>query len=235
MRYELEYPVAAQSAASERAAFIRRTYAHVAGGILAFAALVTLLLNLVRAEDIVVLFGGWGFLVVLLAFMGASWLAQLWARSETSRAMQYLGLGLYIVAEAVIFLPLLYICTHYVPDSSRLISTAGILTLAVFGGLTLSVFITKKDYSFLGPILSVGCMLALGLVVAAILFKFTLGVVFAFAMVALVSGCILFQTSNVLHHYRTDQHVAAALALFSSVATLFYYVLYILMMLSDHD
>jgi FtsH-binding integral membrane protein len=231
----LEYQVAAQSAASERATFIRRTYAHVAGAILAFVGLEALLLSVVKKEDISLMFGGYGFLAVLLAFMGASWLAQVWARSETSRAMQYLGLGLYVVAEAVIFLPLLYICTHYVPDSARLISTAGILTLAVFGGLTISVFVTRKDYSFLAPVLSVGSMLALGLIVASLLFTFTLGVLFAFAMVALVSGCILYQTSNVLHHYRTDQPVAASLALFSSVATLFYYILYILMMLSDRD
>jgi len=36
---------------------------------------------------------------VLLAFWGASWLAQTWAHSQTSRAMQYMGLGLYVVAE----------------------------------------------------------------------------------------------------------------------------------------
>ena len=65
-------------------------------------------------------------------------------------------------------------------------------------------------------------MLAFGLIVAAIIFGnfFTLGLWFSFAMVALLSGYILYYTSNVIHHYPTDKHVAAALALFSSIATL---------------
>ena len=48
-------------------------------------------------------------------------------------------------------------------------------------------------------------------------------------MVILMSGYILYYTSNVMPHYRTDQHVAAALALFAAIATLFYYILEIVM------
>jgi len=53
--------------------------------------------------------------------------------------------------------------------------------------------------------------------------------VFCFFMVALSCGYIIFQTSNLLHQYRTDQPVAAALALFASVALLFWYIVQILM------
>ena len=142
--------------------------------------------------------------------------------------MQYLGLGLYVVAEAVIFLPLLLIARAV--SGPSVIPTAGILTLALFGGLTITVFVTRKDFSFLAPILFIGSLIALGLIVAAILFRFDLsGVLFAGAMVALMSGYILYYTSNVLLHYRTDQYVAAALALFAAVATLFYYILLLLM------
>ena len=89
---------------------------------------------------------------------------------------------------------------------------------------------TRKDFSFLGPILAIGSLIALGLIVAAILFRFDLGgVFFAGAMVVLMSGYILYYTSNVMHHYRTDQHVAAALALFAAVATLFWYILQLVM------
>ena len=55
------------------------------------------------------------------------------------------------------------------------------------------------------------------------------------AMVVLASGYILYDTSNILHHYRTNQHVAAALALFASVALLFWYVIRILIALSGRD
>ncbi|MGH7173701.1 MAG: Bax inhibitor-1 family protein, partial [Gemmataceae bacterium] len=110
-----------------------------------------------------------------------------------------------------------------------------VLTLAVFGGLTLSVFVTKKDYSPLRPILAVGSLIALGVIVAACLVGFNLGLIFSFVMVALMSGYILYYTSQIMLHYRTDQHVAAALALFAAVATLFWYILRIVMAVSSRD
>jgi FtsH-binding integral membrane protein len=236
MSYGYDYSVAARAASSDRAAFIRRTYAHLAGAILAFMGIEALLLTLMSEAtqiQIVRLMGGYGWLIVMLAFMGAGWVAQAWAHSETSTAMQYMGLGLYVVAWAVIFLPLLIIANHLVDKS--VIPTAGILTLAVFGGLTLSVFVTKKDYSFLAPILCVGSMIALGVILAAIFLGFSLGLLFSFAMVALASGYILYDTSNVMLHYRTDQHVGAALQLFASVAMLFWYILRIVMAVSSRD
>lgn len=236
MSYGYEYSLAARAAGLERAAFVRRTYAHLAGSILAFMGIEALLLNLIPAETMFRLLGAsrYSWLFVMVGFMVAGWVARSWARSETSSAMQYLGLALYVVMEAVIFLPLLYLASRL--TDKTVIPTAGILTLAVFGGLTLSVFVTRKDYSFLGPILSVASLLALGFIVAAIFIQsISLGLVFSFLMVALMSGYILYYTSQVMLHYRTDQHVAAALELFAAVATLFWYILRIVMALSSRD
>jgi FtsH-binding integral membrane protein len=230
MSYGLEYPgIAARAEPSARAVFIRRTYAHLAGAILAFVALETLLLQLPGIEDLVgVMLGGrLAWIVVLGAFVGVSWLAESWARSTTSPGLQYLGLGLYVVAQAIIFLPLLYIAKAFYPDA---IPIAGILTLCIFGGLTVAVFATRRDFSFLGPILSIAFMLALGFIITALIFNITLGLVFCYVMVALVCGAILYNTSNVLFHYRTDQYVSAALALFASVALLFWYILQIVLL-----
>jgi FtsH-binding integral membrane protein len=238
MSYGYDYSVAARAASSDRAAFIRRTYAHLAGAILAFMGIEVLLFQVLgqqgQVEVLRLMLGGRiSWLVVLLAFMGASWLAQVWARSDTSPGLQYLGLGLYVTAEAIIFLPILIIASHMVDKT--VIPTAAILTLGVFGGLTLAVFVTKKDYSPLRPILCVGSLIALGVIVAACLVGFNLGLIFSFAMVALMSGYILYYTSQVMLHYRTDQHVAAALALFAAVATLFWYILRIVMSVSSRD
>ena len=57
------------------------------------------------------------------------------------------------------------------------------------------------------------------------LFGFSLGLWFSLAMIVLAAGSILYNTSNVLHRFRLDQHVAASLSLFASVALLLYYVL----------
>ena len=70
-----------------------------------------------------------------------------------------------------------------------------------------------------------GGFAALGLIVVAILFGFALGPIFTYAMIALACGYILYDTSNVMLHYRIGQHVAAALALFAAVALLFWYIL----------
>jgi FtsH-binding integral membrane protein len=235
----MEHPIAIRASESARAAFIRRTYAHLAAAILAFAAIELVLFRVflptreAATQFVQGLFGSpAAMLIMLVLFIGVGWLADAWARSDTSRGLQYVGLALYVVVEAIIFVPLLTIAAYYVPDGSNLIPTAGVLTLAMFAGLTLTVFITGKDFSFLGPILMIGSLIALGVIVAGLLFGFTLGLLFSFAMVALASGYILYDTSNVLHHYRTDQHVAAALGLFASVALLFYYILRILIQLA---
>src|SRR5438105_8114071 len=140
--YAMEQPIAIRATESARAAFIRRTYAHLAGAILLFIGLETVLLQLPGVENIIRSMVGMGWLVVLLAFMGVSWLANMWAHSQTSPAVQYLGLGLYTVAEAAIFLPLLYYAKLVYPSA---IPTAGILTLAMFGGLSMAVFVTRRD------------------------------------------------------------------------------------------
>ena len=233
MSYAYDARIAAHAPALERAAFIRRTYGHLAAAILAFIGIEFALLRLTPGiEQIVVGMMSVSWIFILGGFMVVSFITNYWARSGASPTMQYLGLGLYVVAEAIIFLPLLYVADRFFQDQ-HVIRTAGILTLAVFGGLTATVFITRKDFSWMGPILWMGGFLALGLIVAAVLFGFGLGLVFCFAMVALISGYILYYTSNVLHHYRTDQHVAASLALFSSIATLFWYVLQIVMLSRD--
>jgi hypothetical protein len=134
----------------------------------------------------------------------------------------------------VIFLPLLYIADRYFAGQ-HVIAQAGLMTLAVFGGLTMAVFITRQDFSFLGPILCVISWLVLGLILIAVLFGISLGTWFSFAMVGLASAYIIYDTSNVLHHYRTDQYVGAALELFASVALLFWYILRIIMNSSSRD
>ncbi len=233
MNYEMRYNIAAAASQGERATFIRRTYAHLAGAILAFAGIEAALLQLPGIENVVRgMTSGYMWLVVMLAFMGVGYLAEYWAQSNTSRELQYAGLALYTVAEAVIFLPLMYIAKVYYPDA---IPVAGILTLGIFGGLTATVFLTQKDFTFLRPVLTIGSLLALALIVAGILFGFNLGLFFCFAMVALISGYILYYTSGLLYHYRTDQYVAASLALFASVAVLFWYILRIVMASSSRN
>jgi FtsH-binding integral membrane protein len=238
--YELGYPLeAAQTPAlSERAAFIRRVYAHLAGAILLFIGIEAVLVNTLSLNNVVTLMGGdspWGALAVMAVFILGGFVFRYWARAESPPAIQYLGLVLYVALMAVMICPILFIATHMMgPQGVGLIAQAGILTLCLFAGLTISVFITRRDYSGLAPILSVGSMIAFGVIICAIVFGFTLGLVFSFAIIALMAGYILYDTSNVIHHYRTDQHVSAALELFADIAVMFFHILRILMILASN-
>ena len=230
--YNNPYTVA-EAQPTERAAFIRNTYLHLAMAVMALIAVEAVLLQIPAMRTLAMnMIGGYMWLVVLGLFMFVSHMATKWASSGSSRGTQYAGLGLYILAQAVIFMPLLMIASMKTGDN-RLIVKAGMITGGLFLGLTVVTFITKKDFSFLGSIISVGMFIALGFIVAGVIFGFNLGLFFSGAMVLLMAGSILYQTSNIMHHYSTTQHVAASLALFASVATLFWYVLQFLMSMSS--
>ena len=236
MGYEMSHPLAVETSGSARATFIRRTYAHLAGAILAFVAIEAMIFGVLRPamgtgfDQIMasMFMSPFSWLIVMVAFIGVSYLANYWAFNGGSPALQYAGLSLYVVAEALIFVPILYVAMVRMNDVT-LVAQAGILTLCLFAGLTAVVFFTGKDFSFLGPIIAIASFIALGVIICAIIFGFTLGLLFSLAMIVLAAGAILYDTSNILHKFRMDQHVAASLSLFASVALLFYYVLLALM------
>ena len=231
MSYQAYAELAANALPEARAQFIRRTYAHLAIAVLGFLVLEYVLISLPGIGNLAALMtGGLNWLVVLGLFMVVSFVADRMARSSVSRGVQYVGLALYVVAQAVIFVPLLFVAVYLVNDST-LIPTAAIITGTLFAGLTAVAFFTRADFSFLRGVLLIGGFVALGLIAASVIFGFTLGLIFSFAMVGFAAAAILYYTSNIIHYYRTDQYVAASVTLFASVALLFWYVLQILISL----
>lgn len=225
MEYDYRAGSAVYALPEARAQFIRRTYAHLVFAILGFLALEYVLLSLPGVGRIVQ-YLTYSWLLTLVLFIVAGWIADRWARSEVSRGLQYAGLALYVVIEAIIFLPLMFVAANY--SDPTVIPSAALITGLLFAGLTVVALTTRADFSFLRGIIFIGGFVALGLIVASLLFGFTLGVIFSVVMVGLASAAILYTTSNILHYYRTDQYVAAALSLFAAVALMFYYVLRIL-------
>ena len=212
----------------EQATFYRKTYSHVAIALLAFIVVEAILINTVPESLIFSMVSSpFVWLFILGGFWLGSMLANKWTQAQ-DKSTQYRGLGIYVLLEAIIFLPMIYIAID-LSDGLAIISQAGIITLSLFAGLTAVVFLTRVDFSFLRTILVVGGFLALGLIVAGALFNFDLGLWFSVAMVALAAGGILYETYNIKNVYSTDQYVAAALQLFSSVMLLFWYVLRILL------
>jgi FtsH-binding integral membrane protein len=209
-----------------RSAFIWRVYSHVAIAILGFAGIETWLFSNGMAEQLTQRMLGVSWLWVLGAFMIVGWLATHVAHRVESRPLQYAALAGFVVAEAIIFVPLLYIASQI---QSGIIESAAGVTLLGTAGLTAVVFVTRKDFSFLRGILMWGGVLALVAIVSSVLFGFEMGTWFSVAMIGFAGAAVLYDTSNILHHYPEDRHVAAALGLFASIALMFWYVLRLFM------
>lgn len=207
---------------STRARFITRTYGHLLGAMAAFTGIEIALFSSGAAENIYRALLSVPWLMVLGGFVVVAWLATHTAHRARSLPVQYLALAGFVTAQAIIFVPLLYLAQSVAPGT---IESAAFVTLLGFAGLTAVVFTTRKDFSFLGGILRWGFIVALVMIVAGVIFKFELGTFFSVGMIALAGGAILYDTSKVLHHYPEDRYVGAALELFASVALLFWYVL----------
>jgi FtsH-binding integral membrane protein len=211
-----------QSLVDRRARFIVRTYNHLFGAIILFAAIEFALFASGLAGVVAGALLGTNWLLVLGGFMVVSWLASHTAHTASSKIAQYGALGAFVLAEAIIFVPLLFIANHYAPGT---IQSAGLVTMLGFAGLTAIAFTTRKDFSFLGALLRWGGICVMLLIGAAVLFGFQLGTFFSVAMVGFAGAAILYDTSNVLRRFPEDRYVGAALQLFASVALMFWYVL----------
>jgi len=218
-------PQAPSYAVESRADFIWKCYAHVVGAILAFAAIEAYLLTSGIAERIAApMMSNWWMVLgaFILVGMGATHLAH---RLE-SKAAQYAAFAVFVFAEALIFAPMLYIATTMydgVVDSA-----AGVTVLGSIG-LIATAMITRKDFSFLRGMLVWGGILALIGIFSAIIFGFQLGTWFSLAMIGFAGAAVLYDTSNIIHHYPADKYVAGSMALFASIAMMFWYILRLFM------
>lgn len=210
--------------APSRADFITKVYTHLLGAILLFIAVEAFLFSSGLAERIAAILsvGQLGWLAVLGGFMIVGWIATHTAHTAASLGAQYAALAGFVVAEAIIFVPLLWVA-HARFDN--VIVPAAVVTAGGFTILSAIVLLTRRDFSFLRTILIWGGVAAIGLIVCGAIFGFQLGTVFVVAMIAFAGAAVLYDTSNVLHHYPEDRYVGAALQLFASIALMFWYVL----------
>ncbi|MRH99280.1 permease [Kriegella sp. EG-1] len=222
--------VVSQLSDQVRVAFYKKTYAHLAGSVLLFILVETIFFQIDPIVNFALsMTSGYSWLIMLGGFMLITNYAERLALRSDSVKTHYIGLILYVIAEAFIFIPLIFIAMMMGGEGAfDILNQAAILTLSMFTGLSAIVFLTKKDFSFLQSALTIGFFIALGLIIAGTIFGFNLGLWFSVGMVVLASGSILYQTSNLIHKYQPNQYVAASLGLFASLMLLFWYILSIL-------
>lgn len=228
-------PVATETA-EVRGEFVVRVYQHLLLAVTAFVGFEALLFTTGAAEglyDVLFTNGGAVWLLVLGAFMIVNWMATTAAHNVENVGLQYAGLFGLAGAEALIFAPFLYLVFNQRDNGGTTVVAAAAITAFMFAGLTVIAFTTRKDLSFLRPILLWGGFAAIGLIFGAVIFGFSIGIWFSVAMIALAGGAILYQTQAIMARYPSDAYVGASVQLFASVMLLFWYVLRLLTALRD--
>jgi len=218
-------------ATEDRASFIWKCYAHVVGAILALVAIETYLFSSGAAYPIAQAMMG-SPMVVLIGFIALSWGAGHVAHRLESTMAQYAAFGAFVALWAVMFVPLLAIAMAMDAQKgggTSMIESAAITTIVGCAGLIATVMITRKDFSFLRGVLVWGFFIAIGLIAASWAFGWHLGTWFSVGMIGFAGVAVLYDTSNIMHHYPEDKYVAASMALFASIAMMFYYILRLFM------
>jgi len=216
-------------AVADRSEFIWKCYAHVVGAILALIAVEYYLFNsgvagaiaqaMIRSP-----------MAVLIGFIALSWGAGHVAHRLESTAAQYAAFAAFVVLWAIMFVPILGIAMQIGAQRGiNIIENAATVTVFGCAGLIATVMITRKDFSFLRGILVWGFFIALGLIAASWAFGWNLGTWFSVGMIGFAGVAVLYDTSNIMHHYPQDKYVAASMALFASIAMMFFYILRLFM------
>ncbi len=120
-------------------------------------------------------------------------------------------------------------------NGSQLVMTALGGTGAIFLALSGYVLTSRKDFSFMGGFLMVGILVAFLAGIAAMIFNIpTLSLAVSGMFILLMSGMILYQTSEIIHGGETN-YIMATVSLYISIYNLFLSLLHILGIFGGDD
>ncbi len=214
--------VVAEAPVEERLAFLKKVYGLltlsilVAAGAAWMTATNAIFYNFVAERFI---------MFVILEFVAIFF--TMWARKK-----EMLGLVALFTFTALTGIVAAPITMQYAGDT---VINALLLTGIIFFGLTLYTITSKKDFSFMGGMLTVGLMvLIFGGLLNAFFFQSAWGsFMFSCVAVFLFSGFIIYDTFNIMRRYPTDEYISATLALYLDILNLFLALLRILGMSKD--
>ena len=126
---------------------------------------------------------------------------------------------------------------HYMamPGGPALVMQALGGTALVFFGLSAYALTTRKDFSYMGGFLMVGLLVAVVAMIANIFLAIpALSLTISAALVMIMSGLILFDTSRIINGGETN-YIRATVSLYLSIYNLFIHMLHLLTALSGDD
>ena len=209
-----------------RADFMRRVYTRLVAGVAAFVLIEAYLFTSGLAVAITEFVFSTSWLLILGGFMVVSWLANSVAMRAVSPASQWGGYLLLVAANALIFAPMLVIAEVQVPGT---VGQAGQYAIGGFVVLSVIAHRSSRDFTWLGASLRWFGILALAGIALAVLTGSQLGTWFSLAMIGFAGAAILYETQVILRETPPGRETVAAMALFSSLALLFWYVLRLFM------
>lgn len=221
---------AINAAMDARMAFVRRTYAHLFAELAATALVVYVALQVPAVQQIAgAVMGRW--YIYILCFFGVSLVTRKMLEGQRSIGIQYAAAVIWVLFLGLLVTPLAMIA-KYQTGSYAVLGEGAILTGCVFAGITAYAFFTKKDFSYLGGALWMLSLLAFGIGMVSMIFGGFGGsgsLIYSCAMVVLLGGWVLYDTSKVLHHRHVSQHVAASVDLLVDFVYMFIYIVSILL------
>lgn len=226
---ELTAPPAAFAAVTERAAFLKKVYTLLFLGVLGFAATLWAAGNVAPVRDFALSIGRlvyghrFGWLIYLGVFLGGSMAVHAVAEKKPINAFAYAA---WVVVLGLLIAPIVLMI--HAAQGPEIVTQASMLTALTFGALTLIVFWTGKDFSFLRGALMLGGFALLAVGIAGMVFGFTVGLWYSAAIVVLMAGYVLYDTSAVLHRLPTTMAMSGAIMLFTDVVLLFKHILLLL-------
>jgi modulator of FtsH protease len=126
---------------------------------------------------------------------------------------------------------------HYLsmPGGPSLVMQALGGTALVFFSLSAYALTTRKDFSFMGGFLMVGLVVAVVAMIANIFLAIpALSLTISAAVVMIMSGLILFDTSRIIHGGETN-YIRATVGLYLNIYNLFIHMLHLLTALGGGD
>ena len=113
-------------------------------------------------------------------------------------------------------------------NGGQLVMTAMGATGVTFLGLSGYALVSRRDFSFMGSFLMVGILVGFLAALGAVLFEMpALSLAVSAMFVLLMSGLILYETSNIVHGGETN-YIMATVTLFVSIFNLFTSLLHLL-------
>lgn len=213
-------PTAAEAGVSERLGFIRKVYSlffvatlfAIGGVMIGFAV-----------PDVMIMIAQHPFITLML-MMGGVIGAQAVRHVPGVNLAAFFG---FTTFTGVVISPFIYYVSITNPSS---IFQAGVLTVGIFGGLTVYAFLSKRDFSFMRGMLFVGLIVVVlaGLLNMLAVGSTGLGFAIACAALLLFSGYVLYDTSNIIRRYPTNEYIAGAMDLYLDAFNIFLALLRIL-------